>query len=129
MSIFEKASRAKLRFAVFQGIMNTEDLWGLKLEDLDKIAVALRKQVKESEEESFIKTTNSKSLVVVETELKFEIVKHIIGVKLEEKEARALAAEKKAKRAQLIELIGKKELTKLESKSIEDLKKELAELD
>jgi len=129
MSIFEKASKAKLRFAVTQGVLNTEDLWGLKLEDLDKMAVALRKQVKESEEESFIKTTSSKSVIVEETELKFEIVKHIIGVKLAEKDARALAAEKRAKRAQLIELIGKKELTKLESRSIEDLKKELSELD
>jgi len=129
MSIFEKASKAKLRFAVTQGVLNTEDLWGLKLEDLDKMAVALRKQVKESEEESFIKTTSSKSVIVEETELKFEIVKHIIGVKLAEKDARALAAEKRAKRAQLIELIGKKELTKLESRSIEELKKELSELD
>ena len=129
MSIFEKASKAKLRFIITKGVITTEDLWDLKLEDLDKIAVSLRKQVKESEEESFIKTTSSKSIVTQETELKFEIVKHIITVKLAEKEARVLAAEKRAKRAQLIELIGKKELTNLESKSIDDLKKELAELD
>jgi hypothetical protein len=129
MSIFEKASKAKLRFLITKGVVTTEDLWDLKLEDLDKMAISLRKQVKESEEESFIKTTNSKSIVAAETELKFEIVKHIIDVKLAEKEARVLAAEKRAKRAKLIELIGKKELTNLESKSIEDLKKELAELD
>jgi hypothetical protein len=129
MSIFEKASQVKLRFLSGKGVMTTEDLWDLKLEDLDRMAVALRKEVKESEEESFIKTTSAKSKVAETTELKFEIVKHIITVKLAEKEARALAAEKRAKRAQLIELIGKKEITALESKSIDDLKKELAELD
>ena len=129
MSIFEQASKAKLRFLITKGVVTTEDLWDLKLEDLDKMAISLRKQVKECEEESFIKTTNSKSIVTKETELKFEIVKHIIDVKLAEKESRVLAAEKRAKRAQLIELIGKKELTKLEARSIEDLKKELSELD
>lgn len=128
MSIFERASKAKLRFSV-KGVMTTEDLWDLKLEDLDKLAIGLRKQVKDSEEESFIRTTHAVSQAAAETELKFEIVKHIITVKLAEKEARALAAEKRAKRAQLIELIGKKEVSALEAKSIDDLKKELAELD
>jgi len=129
MSIFEKASRIKLRFAVTKGLLNTEDLWDLSLEDLDKMAVSLRKEVKNSEEESFITPTPNKSRIIDLVELRFEIVKHIITVKLAEKEAKALAAEKRAKRAQLIELIGKKELSALENQSVEDLKRQLSELD
>lgn len=130
MNIFEQASKEKLRFTMTKGSISTEDLWDLKLEDLDIIAQTLNKQIRDSREnESFIRSTSTKSKALVAWELAFEIVKRVIEVKLEEKERKALAAEKAAKRAQLIELIGKKELTALESQSVDDLKKQLAELD
>lgn len=129
-NIFESASREAIRFNVSKGVITTEDLWSLKLEDLDTIAQSLNKQIRESNEsESFIKARPLRTKAFEITQLKFEVVKRIIEVKLEEKERKALAAEKAAKRAQLIELIGKKELTALESQSVDDLKKQLAELD
>lgn len=127
MNLFEQASRDRWRFTgSTNGVMNVEDLWILKLEDLNKIAQRLNKEIKDSGEESFItkRTTVNKTL-----EGKFELVKHIIGVKLEEKEKKALAIERAEKRAKLIALIGEKEHTELSNKSIEDLKKELASLD
>lgn len=130
MSIFEQASREKIRFAMAKGLISTEDLWELKLEDLDNIARGLSKMIRESsQDESFIRKTTASSKNFKILELKFDVVKHIIDVKLEERDKKALAAERAAKRAQLLELIGKKEVTALEGKSIEELKRELAELD
>jgi len=126
MNIFEVATKLKFRYNATKGTISTEDLWDLKLEDLDKIAKGLNKQIKEGDEESFI-TKRTTANTVLDT--KFEIVKHVISFKLEEKEKRVLAAQRAEKRAQLMELIGKKELNALEGKTIEELKAELAELD
>ena len=124
--MFEKASRLKLRFRMRNGMISVEDLWDLKLEDLDKLAIGLNKELKESAEESFISKKKTGSTV---TELKFEIVKHVIDTKLAEDEKRTRRAEIKAKRDQLMSLIQQKELSELESKSVEDLKKELEALE
>jgi hypothetical protein len=96
------------------------------LEDLDTAAKALNKQVKSSSEESFIKktTTGNKKL---ETQL--EVVKSIINTKLEEQEKRKLAADRKAKRAQIIEIMAKKQDDALSRKSIASLQAELDKLD
>lgn len=128
MNIFEAASRKQLRFTGVgsKGSMNTEDLWGLKLEDLDTLARGYNKSIKDLDEESFI---TKRTTANTELNLKFEIVKHVINVRLEEQEKKKLAKERAEKRAQLIDLIGKKELTALESKSIEELRGELAQLD
>lgn len=120
--LFEKATRARLRFKVANGQVGTEDLWELPLERLDTLAKALNKEVKESAEESFIKTRSRASETL---QLKFDVVKHVIDVKLAEKEAAKDAAERLQRKALLKEIIAKKELSGLEEKSIEDLKKEL----
>ena len=126
MNLFEKSSKEKFRFLTAKGVISTEDLWDLKLEDLDKIAKSLNKEIKAGDEESFIHKRTSANTLLTD---KFEVVKHVISVRLEEADKRLLAKERAAKRAQLIELIGKKEITALEGKSIEDLKTELASLD
>lgn len=93
--MFEKASRIKLRYSTNRGVLSVEDLWDLSLEQLDPIAINLSKRLKESQTESFIKTRTKDT---TELKLKFNIVKHIIDVKLQEQEERTVAAEKKAKR-------------------------------
>jgi hypothetical protein len=126
MNLFLEASREQYRFLTSRGTINTEDLWQLKLEDLNTIAKDLNRQIKAGDEENFIakRTTANTTL-----NNKFELVKEIIAIRLEEAEKKLLAKERAVKRAQLIELIGKKEVSALESKSIEDLKAELAGLD
>lgn len=124
--MFEKASRMKLRYQTNRGVISVEDLWDLSLESLDAIAISLNKKLKESQTESFIKT---KTKDTTELELKFNIVKHIIDVKLSEAEARKSAAEKRAKKQKLMDLIAKKQDAELEGKSVDELMKELAALE
>lgn len=61
-------------------------------------------------------------------ELKFNIAKHIIDVKLQEQEDRLLESEKKAKRQKILDLMAKKQDAELEGKSLEELAKELEAL-
>jgi hypothetical protein len=120
--IFELATRKKFRFKMDKGFVTTEDLWDLKLEDLNRIAVSLNKQIKESSDESFIKT---KSSADKDLQAHFDVVKHIIDVKLAEKEAKLVAIEREEKRERLRDLIAKKELSALESKTLDELRAEL----
>lgn len=126
MSIFEKATRKKLRFATSKGLITTEDLWDLSLESLDNVAKRLNKEVKESAEESFIK---KRSVASTNLQLSFDVVKHIIDVKLKEKEEKLLAVEKAQRKQLLTDLIQKKELSSLEEKTLDELKKELESID
>lgn len=123
---FERATRLKVRFKTDRGILTTEDLWDLKLEDLNTLAKALNKEVKESAEESFIVAKSPADAI---TELKFEMVKYVIGVKREEDDQRKIAAEKRKRRQQLVDLISNKENEALAAKSVDELKKELMELE
>jgi|694.fasta_scaffold106501_3 hypothetical protein len=123
-NIFEKASRLKVRFTLSttksSGTISVEDLWELSLPDLDNVAKKLNKEIKDSSEESFI-TSKSKADELLE--LKFELVKHVITVKLLEKEKKALDAQRKSELARIDELIAKKEINSLEEKSLDELMK------
>ena len=126
MNNFEKATRLRLRFETSRGNLNVEDLWRLPLAELDKLAIALNKQLKESGEESFIKAKSKDNKLL---ELRFDIVKHIIETLLSEDEEKKKAADKRAKREQLLELIAKKKNQELEGKSLEELEAELTKLE
>lgn len=124
-NIFEYATRNKVRFS-FRGLISVEDLWDLSLSNLDSIYKELNKQSKQSEEESLlnIKTQEDELLNV-----QIEIVKHIVSVKLAEKEAREKASAKKAQKQKIMSIIAAKQDEALQNSSIDDLKKMLDELD
>ncbi len=124
-NIFEYAVRNKVRFP-FKGMISVEDLWDLSLANLDSIYKALNKQVKESDEESLLATKTS---VDTELEIQIAIVKHIVSVKLAEKEAREKAVAKKAQKQRIMSIIAAKEDEALQNSSVDDLKKMLDELD
>ena len=126
MNNFEKATRLRLRFETSRGNLNVEDLWRLPLAELDKLAIALNKQLKESSEESFIKAKSKDNKLL---ELRFDIVKHIIETLLSEDEEKKKAADKRAKREQLLELIAKKTNQDRAGKSLEELEAELTKLE
>lgn len=105
--------------------VDKDALWDLPLIQLDNIAIALNKKLQESKTESFIKTLTKDT---TELELKFNIAKHIIDVKLQEQEDRLLESEKKAKRQKILDLMAKKQDAELEGKSLEELAKELEAL-
>ena len=48
-NIFEAATKEKYRFP-FKGMISVEDLWDLKLQDLDSVFKSLNKQKKQNEE-------------------------------------------------------------------------------
>lgn len=123
-NIFEYASRNKVRFP-FKGMISVEDLWDLSLTNLDSIYKTLNKQVKQSEEESLL---NTKVSVDTELEVQIAIVKHIVSVKLAEKEATEKASAKKAQKQKIMSIIATKENEALQNSSIDDLKKMLDEL-
>ena len=122
--IFEYATRNKVRFS-FKGMISVEDLWDLSLTNLDSIYKTLNKQVKQSEEESLLST---KASVDTELEVQIAIVKHIVSVKLAEKEAAEKASAKKAQKQKIMSNIATKENEALQNSSIDDLKKMLDEL-
>jgi hypothetical protein len=125
MELFEKASRAKLRFETSKGNLTVEDLWVLPLSSgrnpsLDGIAISLNKAIKETQEESFVAT---KSTGDTRTVLAFEVVKHIIAVRIQENDTKLVAVKDKARKERILGLIADKEDDILKSHDIEELKK------
>jgi len=123
-NIFEEASRMKLRFT-YRGHISVEDLWDLRVQDLDNIFKGLNAHLKAEKEESLLTT---KDRATSDLELKVAIIRHIVAVKLAEVAEREQAAEKAAKRQRILEIIERKQGAALEEKSEEDLKKMLEEL-
>lgn len=126
MNMFERASRNKLRFSTKRGLISTEDLWDLSLQDLDHIAIAVNKQVKEQGTESFLAQKQSTTSTVLQLQL--DLLKHVISSKESAAEAAKTRAVNDAKRARLQEILGQKEEQELMSKSTEELEKMLSEM-
>ena len=123
MNIFEKATKTRLRFSTNRGLLTVEDIWHLPLTrtttNLDDLAINLRKQINTSKEESFVKRALSAD---TELQLKFDIVIHIITVRLNEEETAQNAAAIKAKDQKILAIIANKEDVELNNKDIEELK-------
>ena len=129
--MFEKASRKKIRFDSSKGQLTIEDLWDLPLTsatgrvNLDDTARELYRQLKSGDDISFVvKERKSDELI----QLKFDIIKHIIEVRVAEAEARSTEKENSLKKQHLLQLISDKQDEALKGKSVEELKAELAKL-
>ena len=127
--MFLKASRLKLRFDSPKGQLTVEDLWDIPLTsntgkaNLNDIARDLHNKVK-VEIVSFVEPAKPNEI----DELKFEIVKQVIAVRLAENEAAAKAKQVADKKQQIMSLIKQKEVEQLGASSIDDLKALLASL-
>lgn len=128
MDVFAKAARMKVRFTSLKGLLSVEDLWDLPLTgsktNLDEIAVSLNRQLKEGSESFVTKTTS----VNEELQVKFDVVKSIIDVKLKEQIDAEAAQLKRKQKQQILELIAHKENEALAGKSLDELKTLLANL-
>lgn len=127
--MFEKASKLKLRFPTTKGLATVEDLWDLPLTsragaNLNGVAVTLHDALESVGVKSFVKKAVADTDY---TELRLDIVKHVIAVKLAELEAAKTASAKRDRRAVLTDAIARKENEALGATSLEDLKKELAD--
>jgi hypothetical protein len=128
MSLFEKASRLKLRFPTIKGPLTAEQLWDLPLTSangpsLDGVAKAANANLKAVTEESFVATTSNPEKT--QYELQLEIAKHIIAVKQEESANRLATAAKAEQRERLRQIIRDKQDQSLNNLSEEELTKRL----
>ena len=131
MNIFEQATRAKLRFSTPVGMLSVEDLWDLPLTsttkraNLDDVAKMLDNQIKNTASVSFV---NDVSEVNTQTKLAFDVVLHIIKVRLAEQAAAKTAADARAKKQKIMAIIEQKQDESLSAASIDDLQSMLASL-
>lgn len=123
--LFETAVRNKFRFQ-FKGLISAEDLWDLSLENLDSVFKGLNSQLKQVKEESLL---NTKSKEDKELDTKIEIVKYIVGDKLEEHDLKLKAREQREKKQKILEILSTKQDEDLKGKSIDELSAMLNELD
>lgn len=125
--IFMLAARQKLRFDTPVGPLSVEDLWDLPLTstargraNLDEIAISLDQQVKTvGETKSFV---NNATKVNEALRLKFEVVKAIIDVRREERDAAEIKQVNADKKRRILELIANKQDEELAGKSVDELK-------
>lgn len=124
-NVYKKAGQNKLRFDSSKGELTVEDLWTASLAYLDRIAVAVDKQIQEEGVKSFIGRTSKSS---TENKLRLDILKDVIETKVNENEAKKTKDEKKAQAEFLQGLLVEKEMDALKNMPVEEIKKKLAEL-
>ena len=137
IALFEVASRIKLRFSTGVGLISVEDLWDIPLTskigkaNLDDIARNLNKSLKTADDDtvSFVNKSQKTGTSQVELDqLRFEIVKYVIGVRLEENEKRANAQANAEKRQRILQIMEERQENSLRNASDEELNKMLQEI-
>lgn len=132
MNLFEIATRKAIRFPSIKGELSTEQLWQLPLTskvgvDLDTLAKGINKELKSTEEESFVATNSNPRRN--DLQVKLDILKHIIGVKQEEIAAATKRQANAMERQKLQELLARKNDQALEALTPEQIAAKLAALD
>ena len=125
INVFEIATRNKYRFR-YRGQISVEKMWDLSVTELDKIFKTLNKQAKTAQEESLLETKTKEDETI---ENQIAIVRHIVSVKQKEANDRLKEKERKAQKQRIMEIMADKEDEDLKSKSTEELRKMLEELD
>lgn len=123
-NIFERAAKQKLRFPC-RGSVSTEDLYDLRVEELDRLFKVLNAKVKIEAEESLLKPKEKTS---TELDLQIAIVRHIVEGKLADAEEKKNLAAKRAQKQKLLEILSEKQDMDLRNKSVEELTKMLEAL-
>ena len=131
MNIFEQASIHKIRFTTVKGDLTTEQLWDLPLTskgsfDLDTVAKTVNTSLKATAEESFVATSVNPARDVLE--LKLEIVKHIISVRLAQNAQLREASARASECVKLLDVLAKKQDAALEALTPEEIQDRLKAL-
>lgn len=123
-NLFELATRCKYRFP-YRGQITIEDLWDLRLADLDSVFKTLNAEAKRASEESLLKL---KAKEDEELSDKIAIVRYIVSVKLEEHKIREKEKANKETKQKLLAIKARREEAALENISDEQLNKMINEL-
>jgi hypothetical protein len=124
--MFERATRLALRFDSPKGPLMVEDLWLLPLTsatskaNLDDIAKQQFALLKSDANVSFVEPTRKSNDI---DQLKFDIVKHIIDMRLAENALAAAAKANREKKQLILGIIAQKENETLLGASMDDLRK------
>jgi len=135
MSIFQQASRLKLRFASTIGLLTVEHLWDLPLvsktgstkPDLDTIGREIKRELRTMEEDTLVETKRDPQRDILT--LRLAIIVAIIETKQAEIKKAEEAAVKREKRRKLQEALARHDDKALESASRDEILKQLAEID
>ena len=130
MNVFEVAAKVKLRFSTVKGELSAEDMWDVPLRSksgfsLDSIAQELYKQMNEITDTPSFVDKNKDGVEQIKRDticLKFDIVKHIIDVKLEEEEKAKNAKETRETNQKIMAILNMKEDEALANKTPEELR-------
>ncbi len=123
--LFEKASRLKLRIN-YKGVCSVEDLWDVSLIELNKMFQGLTMQLKNTQGESLLEVVKTRANELIE--LKIEIVRYIVKIKLEEQKARMDRKKKAELKQKYLAMIATKQDEVEQGKTIEELTKLVEEL-
>lgn len=124
MSIFEIAARKAFRYESNKGLVTTEDLFHLPLSELDKIAKAVNRDIKASEEESFVSPRTLNDQMV---QIKLDILKFVIADRQAMIAAQEDAKADRVRKEKIREILSRKKENELEGKSVEELEALLGE--
>ena len=123
-NLFELATRCKYRFP-YRGQITIEDLWDLRLTDLDSVFKILNAEAKKVSEESLLKLKTKED---EELSDKIAIVRYIVSVKLEEQKIRENEKVNKERKQKLLAIKARREEAALENISDEQLNEMINEL-
>lgn len=120
MSNFKEASRQKLRFQTPVGLVTTEQLWDLPLQELDAMAVKLEEDYNKSGKKSFLVAKSKKDKQI---KLALDIVIEVLEDKVQERDAAAQAASDKEHNQKILERIQQAKDKELDGLSVKELEK------
>lgn len=118
--MFKEASRKQLRIKTPKGLLSVEQLWTLTLKELDRTAVALKKQMRDTQEESFLSETTKEDK---ELKLMFDVTFSVLETLKSEGEAQTKRKETREHNAKIDTLISEKKDSDLRNMSIDELEK------
>lgn len=123
-NLFELATRCKYRFP-YRGQITIEDLWDLRLTDLDSVFKTLNAEAKKVSEESLLELKTKED---EELSDKITIVRYIVYTKLEEQKIRENEKANKERKQKLLAIKARREEAALENISDEQLNEMINEL-
>lgn len=117
--MYKEALQKKLRFKTNKGMIATEDLFDLSLQNLNTLAIMLDKKISEAPKKSFIEELPAEEN---DDELRFSIVKDVINIKLKARKDNIDKAQADAQKKRILEILAKRNDEELEKKSTEELR-------
>lgn len=123
MGMFEQAARLKLRF-MFRGMISAEDLWDLRIEELNEIFRGLSARARMQADDSLLDEGSEDEIL----RLQIDIVRHIFSVKRQAAESLLKEAERRARRQKLMAILEEKQDAELHELSPDELRELIAEL-